>query len=145
MGVLSACVYRCTMCLQCLWWPQEGIRTHGIGVSDGWELPCGYLELNPGPLREQLVLLKQRLIFPTSQDDFSCGNDPLHLHSIVMRCFDPSVACWEKTSVWPGSVSTRLLPGWWKSGFKFRTSLTDAVEVLDSHRTVMVYQGLCHL
>lgn len=84
------------MCMQCLWGSEEGIRTHGIVVTDGWELPCGYLELNPGPLEEQPVLLKQCLIFSASQYDLSCGNESLHLDSIVMCCFDPSVACWEK-------------------------------------------------
>ena len=35
----------------------EGVRSPGTGVTDNCELPCGYWELNPGPLEEQAVLL----------------------------------------------------------------------------------------
>lgn len=36
---------------------EEGIRSPKTGVMDGCELPCGFWELNPGPLQDQLVLL----------------------------------------------------------------------------------------
>jgi hypothetical protein len=34
-----------------------GVRSSGTGVADSCELPCGYWQLNPGPLEEQPVLL----------------------------------------------------------------------------------------
>ena len=37
--------------------PEEGIGFLGTGVADGCEPPCGYRELNPGPLEEQPGLL----------------------------------------------------------------------------------------
>lgn len=35
----------------------EGVRSPGREVTDSCELTCGYWELNPGPLKEQPVLL----------------------------------------------------------------------------------------
>ena len=35
----------------------EGARYPGTGVIDNCKLPCGYWELNLGPLEEQPVLL----------------------------------------------------------------------------------------
>lgn len=35
----------------------ESIRSPETGVIDSYELPCRLWELNPGPLKEQLVLL----------------------------------------------------------------------------------------
>ena len=34
-----------------------GVRSPGTGIKDSCELPCGYWELNSGPLEEQPVLL----------------------------------------------------------------------------------------
>lgn len=45
---VCACVYVC----------EEGIRYHR--VIDISELPCGYWQPNPGPLKEQKVLLELR-------------------------------------------------------------------------------------
>jgi hypothetical protein len=48
----------------------EGVRSPGIGAIDSCcELPCGYWELNPGPLEEQPITiepLKRILIFHMS-------------------------------------------------------------------------------
>jgi hypothetical protein len=35
----------------------RGLRSLGTEVIDTCELPCGFSELNPGPLEEQPVLL----------------------------------------------------------------------------------------
>jgi hypothetical protein len=45
IGVLTACM------------SVQGIRYPGTGVTDSFELPCRYWELNSGLLEEQLVLL----------------------------------------------------------------------------------------
>jgi hypothetical protein len=45
------------LCVWCTWGPEKGVESSGIGVTDGYELPCGCQELNPGPLEEQPVLL----------------------------------------------------------------------------------------
>lgn len=37
------------------WKPEDGIRPPGIRVRDGCKLPCGYMELNFRPLKEQLL------------------------------------------------------------------------------------------
>lgn len=41
------------MCHMLAWWN----GSPGTGATDRCELPCGYQELNPGPLEEQQVLL----------------------------------------------------------------------------------------
>ena len=41
----------------CPWRPEEDVRSSGIGVTDGDELPCGCWESNLDPLEEQPVLL----------------------------------------------------------------------------------------
>lgn len=53
-----ACVYSCVPSA-CLVSPESegGVRAPGTGVIDSWEPPCGFWELNPGPLQEQRVLL----------------------------------------------------------------------------------------
>ena len=35
---------------------EEGVESSGIVMTDGCEPPCGYWELNPGPLLKQPVL-----------------------------------------------------------------------------------------
>ena len=37
--------------------PEEGIKSVGNGITDSCEPLCGCWEWNPGPLREQPVLL----------------------------------------------------------------------------------------
>jgi hypothetical protein len=58
-------VYRCFVCMY-VYVPhvflepretREGVGFIGTGVMNGYELPSGYLEPNPGPLQEQEVLL----------------------------------------------------------------------------------------
>jgi hypothetical protein len=36
---------------------RRGCLSPGTGVANSCELPCGWQELNPGPLQEQVVLL----------------------------------------------------------------------------------------
>ena len=45
------------MCVQYPQRPVEGIGSPGTGVIDGCEPLCGFWELNPDPLQEQLVPL----------------------------------------------------------------------------------------
>jgi hypothetical protein len=45
------------MYLQCPQGPEEGIRSPGIGVTNGYKLSYGCWEHNPGFLKEQSVLL----------------------------------------------------------------------------------------
>lgn len=47
----------CTMYMQCLRWPEEGIGCTATGVTDDYDLPYGCWELNPHALEEQTVLL----------------------------------------------------------------------------------------
>lgn len=45
------CVWLCTMCVEFLWEPAEGIRSPGTKVTDGCELPCdahAVLGIKPG-------------------------------------------------------------------------------------------------
>ena len=61
MFFLHACF--CTTGLKFQKRLEEGIRSPGSGVTDGCEPPCGYGELNPGPLEEQPVLLTTDPLF----------------------------------------------------------------------------------
>ena len=57
MAVLPACMsvpFLCACCPQRL---QEGIRSQGTRATDGCWLPCWYLDLDLGPLKEQPMLL----------------------------------------------------------------------------------------
>ena len=45
------------MWAQCLERSEEGVRAHETGVTDGCEPPCGYWELNRGPLKDHYVFL----------------------------------------------------------------------------------------
>lgn len=49
-----ACMYSC---VPCAWRPEDDIRHPGTGFIDGCESPCGYWELNTGPLEKQQMLL----------------------------------------------------------------------------------------
>ena len=49
----------------------EGARSPATGVTDSCELPCGYWELNPGPLEEQPVLLTTE---PSPQPEYTILN-----------------------------------------------------------------------
>jgi len=46
--------------MQCLQTPEEGIRSLGIVVTHGCELPCGCWELNLGPTRKTCSSLLSR-------------------------------------------------------------------------------------
>ena len=46
-----------TVCLHCLWKPEEDITFPETEITDACEPLCGCQELNPGPLEEQLVFL----------------------------------------------------------------------------------------
>ena len=52
MGVVSACmfVYHVSAC--CSQRQDEGVRSPGTGVIDGYEPPCGYWESNPSLLEK---------------------------------------------------------------------------------------------
>ena len=39
----------CTVCVQCLWRSEEGVRSPEIRVTDNCELPHGCWKLNLGP------------------------------------------------------------------------------------------------
>jgi hypothetical protein len=45
------------MCMSGATKTRKDIGSLGTGVIDGCELPCGFWELDPGPLEEQPVLL----------------------------------------------------------------------------------------
>jgi hypothetical protein len=47
--------------VQCLWGLEEGVGSHGTGVTGGCEPPCGCWELDLGPLQEQFGLLTAEL------------------------------------------------------------------------------------
>lgn len=55
MGVLSA--YLCTTCTHYPLKSEEGIRSHGTGVSDSCKWPRECWQWNPGSLGEQVVLM----------------------------------------------------------------------------------------
>lgn len=48
-AIQSICDYMC----ECPSQSEEAIGSFGTGIIDGCQLPCGHLELGPGPLQEQ--------------------------------------------------------------------------------------------
>jgi len=54
---LYVCMHVHPVCAWCLRRSEEGIRSPGTGDKEGCEPPCGFWELNLGPLQEQQVLL----------------------------------------------------------------------------------------
>lgn len=61
--------------------PKEGLRTHGPGVTDSYDLSCGCWKSNPGPVDEEPVLLTAEpslLWFP-----FFGGGDIIVLFGVV--------------------------------------------------------------
>jgi hypothetical protein len=62
--ILPACM---SLYYICDWYPQrpeEGVRSPGIGVTDGCEPPCGYWELNLGPLEQSVLLTTEPSLQP---------------------------------------------------------------------------------
>lgn len=45
-------MYACTMYMQLLWKPKEGVRSPRTGATDGSEPPDGCWKQNLGPLQE---------------------------------------------------------------------------------------------
>lgn len=50
LGVSPACMFAHRVYAQCQWRLEEGVGSPGNGVTDSCEPPCGYWELNLGPL-----------------------------------------------------------------------------------------------
>ena len=57
MDVWAACVSVNHMYVWCQQRSEAGVGSPGTGDPGNCDPPCGCLELNPGPLEEQLVLL----------------------------------------------------------------------------------------
>lgn len=49
------------MQVQCPQRPEEGSRALGTVATEGCKLPCGFWDPNPGPLKEQPLLLTTEL------------------------------------------------------------------------------------
>lgn len=61
-----------TICMQCLWRPEEGIGLPGSEVTNSREPPCGFWGSKPGPLQEPPMLLTPELsISPSSPGNTS--------------------------------------------------------------------------
>lgn len=53
------CLYIClfSICVPCLWRPEEGVELIRTGVIDRWKLPHGCWESDLGPLKNHSVIL----------------------------------------------------------------------------------------
>lgn len=60
-GYLSACVSEYHMHAWCLRKPEKGVRFPEAEVTEGYEMQCGYWDLNLRPLEEQRELLTAEL------------------------------------------------------------------------------------
>lgn len=49
--------FLCNTCVQYPWRPEEGTESPRTTVTSSCKLPCGFGELNSGPLEEQSILL----------------------------------------------------------------------------------------
>lgn len=45
--------------------PEKGVRFPGPGVMDGCGLSCGFCDLNPGSLQEQVCLSSEAFLQPS--------------------------------------------------------------------------------
>lgn len=62
---IYACLHvcLCTICMQCPWTSEDGVRSPGTGFTGGCELSCGCWDPNLGPLQEQQVVLALGSVF----------------------------------------------------------------------------------
>ena len=113
-GLLFLCVWvfrlhvcLCTTCIQGPLHPKEGGQPPGTGVTDSFQLPCGFWESNPGPLEE---LIDQCFFLFSFSFSFSFFffRDRVSLYS-------PG---------WPGTHSVD------QAGFELRNPPTSASQVL---------------
>ena len=56
MSIMQACMYCTVQYVWCQRWSEEGIRSYGTGIINGYKPLCGCWEMNLGPLQELLVL-----------------------------------------------------------------------------------------
>jgi hypothetical protein len=79
--------------MQCLQRTEEGLRSSGSEIADGYELPCECWVQNPGSLLEQQVLLTTELSLPSQ-----CIL-PINMGSFCVICLfvvlrvEPMAAC----------------------------------------------------
>ena len=84
LGILPVCM--CIMCVQNLWWPEEGISFPlGNGVTDGYTPSYGCWEPNPDALQEQVLLT-------TELSSLTCVNFFTHSSVISYLFLDVSGA-----------------------------------------------------
>ena len=72
--VYGCCLYAClcTMCIQWLWRPGEGVWSMGTGITGSYKLPCNCWESNVVPLVFQLV-----------SDHLSSSREAMNLYYIL--------------------------------------------------------------
>lgn len=85
---------------------REGVASPGVGVTDGYEPPCGYRELSPGPLQEQSVL--------------STAQSSLQPWLLILRFFILSIILWVSSQVFHPLIffSQKLRDGNYRHGEK---------------------------
>jgi hypothetical protein len=66
--IFPECVY-----IQYMWRPKEGTGSSEMGVTDHYELPCGWWAPNPSPTQEQQALLT---VEPLVQPLGKCLSEP---------------------------------------------------------------------
>ena len=65
------------------WTPEGGVGFPGTGVTDGCQLPFVFWESNPGPQKEQQVLLTAEPSLSSRDFLFSEVTD---VHTAALRC-----------------------------------------------------------
>lgn len=71
------------------WGSEEGIESTGTEVIDDRELPCGFWELNLGPLQEQ-QMFNHQAVSPGTKKCFNINQRSIHLqlnlgHSVILH------------------------------------------------------------
>jgi hypothetical protein len=98
-------MYRCfasniCLCVACMYaWctqrPEENMRPPTNGITDGCELPCQGWEWNPGPLKEQSVLLTAESFLQTHRLTIFKGEK---LKATQSEHMTPGNAIWQRVS-----------------------------------------------
>jgi hypothetical protein len=130
MSVLSSCMSVHHMYAWCLQRSEEGIMAPRTGVTDNFELPWRYWELDLGPLKEQQALLPtepslQSIYVYTHTHTLKHTYIHTRMHAYIHTCMHTSIynedthrcALYNEELSWPMQTTWQdTFQAWWEWG-----------------------------